>query len=1011
MRYACFVFKRVLSCLLLISFLTNLSACEIYSLAPRSVYSDFKEDYSCRTDFPYLSRKDLYRALLQLSEIKIKTPGQSPDLDRKLNLVLQLIYEQQRNSEKKDNPSSTDNFQEETSPFKQFFSILSGSFFLQKQDFNLIERIGKASEFIRRIHSSQQKLKGIVIAGFFVQVIMVFASFYMTGLTSLSLPFLMLWGAFLCVYALHDVLNQYFSDELYQRIEKYLSLFLNKIRKEYSLKKESLPSAFHIAMGESSRWMLLGSLALLGASAFSLYFVSPVFLAFYLPVASLILIWTLNDVFRPRGIWSFQKNFLESFFRVQERLDNRLFLDNSFFDKPDDDWKKQIEPFKKAYHVKNRSFLLRLAFLTKIIMPLGGLVAGYPMQGFLLAMALQPLFYMNMLLQSILESAFHLKSLKKILQEAGQDRTLIKEENWPGKKQGTFNDTPLQEVIFNDWEVEVPGKKIVSGMNLSLRRNENILIQAPSGQGKTTLAKTLCFQKYPQKGQAFFRCSKEGKIEKSEDLKLNEIRRQISYHSFEDLDSTSVLRNLIRDNAAEGETGNLFDHAFSEIRKLIPEFEMPDLDKPFNQFSTGEKRRIKLALFLLFLPESSFIVLDEPFSGLDQKSISKILSYLKSYQLSNSCSFIIIDHHPFKEGTSFFSSSLHLDQGDLLTAKEFSYRDSLNRYLHRIFRMRKNTSFTPLSSEQLSKLFSSPFYSRYSKISDLTGTSKSFVFPKIVAHRGQISDIPENTLEGILKSASMGIDAVEVDIRRTRDNILVLSHDEFIKHPIQGKVRISDLTLKELKNLKIKGKAGKTYEYVALKQVAEIIRNLKLKIELILDLKPDQEWQIIPGLAEQTADLIAAYGLTQKCLISSFYPSELKRVYERNPEIRKGYILSFYSPDQIFEDLERIDEIVKDCHLEFLHLPSVKKDLPSLSELCRVIKSKTGEIQFSSELFLSDNNKASLYRPENYSHLKYISADHPEELLRIRRQWVLSEDNNNIHGKIHASQVIFQKAA
>lgn len=49
--------------------------------------------------------------------------------------------------------------------------------------------------------------------------------------------------------------------------------------------------------------------------------------------------------------------------------------------------------------------------------------------------------------------------------------------------------------------------------------------------------------------------------------------------------------------------------------------------------------------------------------------------------------------------------------------------------------------------------------------------------PLIVAHRTCPLDAPENSIEGILAAARLGADAVEIDVRRTRDGDLVLMHD------------------------------------------------------------------------------------------------------------------------------------------------------------------------------------------------------------------------------------------
>ena len=49
--------------------------------------------------------------------------------------------------------------------------------------------------------------------------------------------------------------------------------------------------------------------------------------------------------------------------------------------------------------------------------------------------------------------------------------------------------------------------------------------------------------------------------------------------------------------------------------------------------------------------------------------------------------------------------------------------------------------------------------------------------PVIIAHRTSPRDAPENSLEGIRRSAELGADYVEVDVRLTRDGVPVMLHD------------------------------------------------------------------------------------------------------------------------------------------------------------------------------------------------------------------------------------------
>lgn len=91
------------------------------------------------------------------------------------------------------------------------------------------------------------------------------------------------------------------------------------------------------------------------------------------------------------------------------------------------------------------------------------------------------------------------------------------------------------------------------------------------------------------------------------------------------------------------------------------------------------------------------------------------------------------------------------------------------------------------------------------------------------AHRGDVQNYPENSLEGILSAIMMGCDVIEIDIRLTKDNIMVLMHDASLNRTTdwnQKKGRdglptsenVADWTYEQLCELNLKFN-GKVTEY------------------------------------------------------------------------------------------------------------------------------------------------------------------------------------------------------
>ena len=78
----------------------------------------------------------------------------------------------------------------------------------------------------------------------------------------------------------------------------------------------------------------------------------------------------------------------------------------------------------------------------------------------------------------------------------------------------------------------------------------------------------------------------------------------------------------------------------------------------------------------------------------------------------------------------------------------------------------------------------------------------------VVAHRACWTTTAENSLAAIAECRRLGVDMVELDVQRTRDGHLVLMHDTTVDRTTNGSGRVSDLTLAQIKALRLKRGAG-----------------------------------------------------------------------------------------------------------------------------------------------------------------------------------------------------------
>lgn len=78
----------------------------------------------------------------------------------------------------------------------------------------------------------------------------------------------------------------------------------------------------------------------------------------------------------------------------------------------------------------------------------------------------------------------------------------------------------------------------------------------------------------------------------------------------------------------------------------------------------------------------------------------------------------------------------------------------------------------------------------------------------VVAHRGVHNNFPENSISAIREAVEIGVDIIEIDIRHTKDNFLVLMHDKTIDRTTNNKGLVENYTLQEIKNFRLRKNDG-----------------------------------------------------------------------------------------------------------------------------------------------------------------------------------------------------------
>ena len=174
-------------------------------------------------------------------------------------------------------------------------------------------------------------------------------------------------------------------------------------------------------------------------------------------------------------------------------------------------------------------------------------------------------------------------------------------------------------IRYENIGVSFENRKILSGFNLTVKKNQKILLRGKSGTGKTTLLKILLGFTKPSEGTIYFR---NQVIDSKTCWKA---RKEIAY----------VVQNT---DLGEGKVKSLLDEIFSyrankekldheNLRAFMRELELEDdiLEKNFQELSGGEKQRIGILIALLL--NRNIYLLDEVTSALDAKLKKKIADY------------------------------------------------------------------------------------------------------------------------------------------------------------------------------------------------------------------------------------------------------------------------------------------------------------------------------------------------------------------------------------------------
>jgi lipopolysaccharide export system ATP-binding protein len=201
------------------------------------------------------------------------------------------------------------------------------------------------------------------------------------------------------------------------------------------------------------------------------------------------------------------------------------------------------------------------------------------------------------------------------------------------------------------------GKRVVDRVNISLKRREIVGLLGPNGAGKTTTFYIVVGLTRPDEGRVFL----DGRDITTDPMYLR-ARKGINYLAQE----PSVFRRLtVEQNLlAILETLDITARERKDrLKKLLAELNIAHLGKQkASLLSGGERRRLEITRALITDPR--FMLLDEPFAGIDPLVVNDIQQIIR--QLKQRGLGIIISDHNVRETLSVCDTAYIINQGQII---------------------------------------------------------------------------------------------------------------------------------------------------------------------------------------------------------------------------------------------------------------------------------------------------------------------------------------------------------
>ena len=188
---------------------------------------------------------------------------------------------------------------------------------------------------------------------------------------------------------------------------------------------------------------------------------------------------------------------------------------------------------------------------------------------------------------------------------------------------------------FNSFSLSFPEKELLSSTNLKIYSGKATLLTGENGSGKTSLFKALS-KVITYQGELLFKDKEVKKWRRRPYLsKVGQI-----FQNPDDQFLNVTVKKELDFSLKYNQNPSLNE---SKLQSILTKLNLENMDEQVvYSLSGGQKRKLQILVMLMAYPD--VLLLDEPFNGLDQKSVSEVIFLLKNYFLDEKHSLIVISH-------------------------------------------------------------------------------------------------------------------------------------------------------------------------------------------------------------------------------------------------------------------------------------------------------------------------------------------------------------------------------